>query len=78
MSHKSSIDHHDADLKFSPDHVEQAPAVIQIETFRVLGLSPADADFYNNYGEEKRKKLTRKVSLSSLAFLFRQADFLTL
>jgi hypothetical protein len=60
MSRKSS---HDADLKVSPDHVEQAPAVVQIETFRVLGLDSADADFYNNFGEEKRKKLVRKVCL---------------
>ncbi|ETS85425.1 hypothetical protein PFICI_03450 [Pestalotiopsis fici W106-1] len=70
MSRKSS---HDADLKVSPDHVEQAPAVIQIETFRVLGLDSADADFYNNYEEEKRKKLTRKIDfrlIPMLAFLY--------
>lgn len=60
MSPRSSLDKEEA-----LGHVENldgAPQVIEIDGFRVLGLSPDDADFYKNYSEEKRKKVMRKVS----------------
>ena len=57
MSRKSSLEHNDLGLKPGHAHVEEAPTVIEIETFRVLGLSPEDADFYANYPEEKRKRI---------------------
>lgn len=61
MSRKSSMERHELELKASHNHIEEAPNVVQIETFRVLGLDPEDASFYNNYSEEKRKKVIRKV-----------------
>ena len=61
MSRKSSLDAQDLGLKPDHAHVEEAPTVIEIETFRVLGLSPEDADFYTNYPEEKRKRVIHKV-----------------
>lgn len=61
MSRKSSLERHEFDVKASHNHVEEAPAVVQIETFRVLGLDPEDAAFYSNYTEEQRKRVTRKV-----------------
>lgn len=60
MSPKSSLD-----KEAALGHVENldgAPQVIEIDGFRVLGLSPDDADFYNNFTPEKRKKVLRKVS----------------
>ncbi|KAH8196175.1 hypothetical protein TruAng_009650 [Truncatella angustata] len=69
MSRKSSLEHHEFDLKASHDHIEEAPAVTQIETFRVLGLSPEDADFYINYPEEKRKKVVHKVDIRLVPML---------
>ncbi|CAH0002847.1 unnamed protein product [Clonostachys byssicola] len=42
-------------------HVEHKPQVIEIGTFRVIGLDPDDADFFINYPEEKRKKIFRKI-----------------
>lgn len=60
MSPRSSLD-----KEAALGHVENldgAPQVIEIDGFRVLGLSPDDADFYRNYSEEKRKKVMRKVS----------------
>ena len=44
------------------ENLDGAPQVIEIDGFRVLGLSSDDADFYRNYPEEKRKKVMRKVS----------------
>ncbi|KAL4907106.1 hypothetical protein BDW74DRAFT_189669 [Aspergillus multicolor] len=41
-----------------PSHIESP--ITEIGTFRVVGLSPEDADFYTNYPEEKRKKVFRK------------------
>lgn len=49
------------------ENLDGAPQVIEIDGFRVLGLSPEDADFYRNYSEEKRKKVMRKVSKESAA-----------
>lgn len=60
MSPKSSLDKEQA-----LGHVENldgTPQVIEIDGFRVLGLSSDDAEFYSNYPEEKRKKIIRKVS----------------
>lgn len=47
--------------------VEGIPNVIEIDTFRVLGLTPEDADFYTNFPEEKRKKIFHKVIIPSTA-----------
>ncbi|KAK9783975.1 putative Major facilitator superfamily domain-containing protein [Seiridium cardinale] len=72
MSRKSSEEHHGLDLKASQDHVnsiEEAPVVVQVETFRVLGLEGEDLDFYNNYTEEQRKRTTRKVDLRLVPML---------
>ena len=68
MSRKSSLEHHEGGLKPGIAHVEEAPTVIQIETFRVLGLSPEDADFYTNYPEEKRKRVVHKVIENPAAY----------
>ncbi|BCS18581.1 uncharacterized protein APUU_11409S [Aspergillus puulaauensis] len=40
-------------------HIESP--ITEIGTFRVVGLSPEDAEFYRNYPEEKRKKVFSKV-----------------
>lgn len=42
-------------------HHEGVPQVLEIGTFRVLGLTSEDAVFYTNYPEEKRKSVFRKV-----------------
>lgn len=52
-----SIDHKDV----VADSNTQA---IDIAGFRVFGLDPVDADFFNSYPEEKRKKAFRKVCIS--------------
>jgi hypothetical protein len=36
--------------------------IVKIDNFQVLGLDPADADFYINFSEERRKKVIHKVS----------------
>ena len=48
-------------------HYEGVPQVLEIGTFRVLGLNAEDADFYTNYPQEKRKEVFRKVSTSKIA-----------
>lgn len=47
------------DLEGNPD---KAPQVFHIDGFSVLGLSPEDAEFYQNYSEKDRKKTMHKVS----------------
>lgn len=50
------------DTKPDEDHIERKPQVIEIGQFRVVGISPEDAEFYETYPEDKRKKIFRKVS----------------
>jgi hypothetical protein len=70
MSHKSSDEHpKDPSIKAAHNHLEEAPVVIEIENFRVLGLDPEDAGFYKNYSEEKRKATTRKVDVRLVPML---------
>jgi len=40
----------------------KAPQVYHIDGFSVLGLSPDDAEFYQNYSPAERKKTMHKVS----------------
>lgn len=44
-----------------PTDSEKAPAVHVIDNFRVLGLTDEDADFYNGFSQERRKRIMRKV-----------------
>ncbi|KAJ5398544.1 hypothetical protein N7465_009033 [Penicillium sp. CMV-2018d] len=43
------------------EHITKPSLVTQVGDFRVVGLTADDADFYNNYSEEKRKKVFHKV-----------------
>ncbi|KAI2695469.1 hypothetical protein DTO013E5_6059 [Penicillium roqueforti] len=43
------------------EHILKPSLVTQIGDFRVVGLTPEDADFYNNYPEDKRKRVFHKV-----------------
>ncbi|KAK7418582.1 hypothetical protein QQZ08_011166 [Neonectria magnoliae] len=75
MTAKSSIDKNDLDVldHKASSHLERAPEAIEIGIFRVYGLDPQDADFYNNYPEEKRKKVFHKVDVRlvpALALLY--------
>ena len=47
------------DLEGNPD---KAPQIFHIDGFSVLGLSPEDAEFYQNYSAKDRKKTMHKVS----------------
>jgi hypothetical protein len=62
-----------------PSHIENLSKpshVTEIGTFRVVGLTPEDADFYTNYPEEKRKKVFHKVRRHILWYrLSYQIDF---
>ncbi|KEF57115.1 uncharacterized protein A1O9_07305 [Exophiala aquamarina CBS 119918] len=49
--------------------VEGIPHIIEIDTFRVLGLTAEDADFYTNFPEEKRKRIFRKVDIRLIPML---------
>jgi len=46
------------------DNPEKAPQVLHVDGFNVLGLSPEDAEFYQNYSDKDRKKTMHKVSHS--------------
>ncbi|KAF6831557.1 MFS transporter [Colletotrichum musicola] len=50
-------------------HLEKAPEAIEIGPYRVFGLSTEDADFFNNYPEEKRKKVFHKVDVRLIPML---------
>ncbi|KAK5951825.1 hypothetical protein OHC33_007117 [Knufia fluminis] len=51
------------------NHYETAAQIIEIDTFRVCGLSTEDADFYRNYPEASRKKVFRKVDIRLIPML---------
>jgi hypothetical protein len=70
MAQRSSISKSDievADQKHS--HLENGAEAIEIGGFRVFGLDPDDADFYNSYTEEQRKKVFRKVDVRLVPML---------
>lgn len=46
-----------------PVQQKVVPTLLNIENFQVLGLHPDDANFYINFPEERRKKVTWKVFL---------------
>jgi hypothetical protein len=63
---RGSIGKDDVEIVDQTSHIEDIPKpslVTQVGDFRVVGLTPDDADFYNNYPEEKRKKVFHKVRL---------------
>ena len=63
---RGSIGKDDVEIVNQTSHIEDIPKpslVTQVGDFRVVGLTPDDADFYNNYPEEKRKKVFRKVRI---------------
>ena len=63
MTLRDSIEKDVVDVKDEEAfHLESKARVLEIDTFRVCGLSDEDANFYNNYPEEGRKKVFRKVT----------------
>lgn len=46
------------------ENLEKAPQVFHVDGFNVLGLSAEDAEFYQNYSEEEKKRTKHKVSLA--------------
>ena len=51
------------------DDGEKATAVHIIDNFRVLGLTDDDAAFYNNFSQERRKRVMRKVDMRLVPML---------
>ncbi|KAJ5958135.1 uncharacterized protein N7479_005285 [Penicillium vulpinum] len=69
---RGSIGKDDVEIVDQASHIEHIPKpslVTQIGDFRVVGLTPDDADFYNNYPEEKRKKVFHKVDMRLIPML---------
>ncbi|KAL3467938.1 major facilitator superfamily domain-containing protein [Aspergillus heterothallicus] len=67
MADRNSISKADEADAEKSTHIESP--VTEIGTFRVVGLSAEDADFYVNYPEEKRKKVFRKVDIRLVPML---------
>ncbi|CAI7602670.1 unnamed protein product [Penicillium pancosmium] len=67
-----SITKDDVEIADRPSHIEALPKaahVTEIGNFRVVGLTPGDADFFSSYSEEKRKKVFRKVDMRLVPML---------
>jgi hypothetical protein len=61
---KSDIQY--VDEKSDSVYAPKQHQVVQIDNVPVLGLDPADAEFYMNFSDERRKKVIHKVRLSFL------------
>jgi hypothetical protein len=63
----------DVEIADQPTHVETLPTkpshVTEIDTFRVVGLTPDDEQFYINFSQDSRKKVFRKVDLRLIPML---------
>lgn len=46
------------------DEDESARSVTSVDS--IVGLTPGDADFYTSFSEERRRRVVRKVGLTSL------------
>jgi hypothetical protein len=64
MNGKNEIQH--VNEKSDSIYTTKGPQMVQIDNVQVLGLDPADADFYINFSEERRKKVIHKVNLARL------------
>ncbi|OOQ81870.1 MFS transporter [Penicillium brasilianum] len=67
-----SIRKEDVEVVDQPAHVENLPKpshVTEIDTFRVVGLTVDDEQFYNSFSEERRKKVFRKVDVRLVPML---------
>jgi hypothetical protein len=60
LSEKNEIQYLDED-KPASIYPSKPHQIVKIDNFQVLGLDPADADFYINFSEERRKKVIHKV-----------------
>lgn len=70
MAARSSISKSDVEVgDHKPAHLENTTEITEIGGFRVFGLDPEDAEFYNNYTEEQRKKVFRKVDVRLVPML---------
>ncbi|KAH6951695.1 major facilitator superfamily domain-containing protein [Fusarium avenaceum] len=70
MAARSSISKSDVEVgDQKPAHLEHTTEITEIGGFRVFGLEPEDAEFYNNYTEEQRKKVFRKVDVRLVPML---------
>jgi hypothetical protein len=62
---KNEILHFDEKADSVSVEANKPHQVVQIDNVQVLGLDPADAEFYINFSEERRKKVIHKVRPSS-------------
>jgi recombinational DNA repair ATPase RecF len=62
MNERRSLEKADIEIVDDrPSHVEKPSQVVEIGTFRVVGISPEDVEFFTSFPEERRKKIFRKV-----------------
>ena len=66
---KNSLEEIDRTVS-EPVQQKEVPTLLTIDNFQVLGLHPDDANFYINFPEERRKKVTWKVFLSFFLLLW--------
>lgn len=70
MAHRDSVGKADVEKGVDEKAAHIESPVTEIGTFRVVGLSAEDAEFYTNYPEEKRKKVFRKVSFLNVPWVY--------
>lgn len=61
-----SITKKDVEVVDEPSHIESVTKgshVTEIGTFRVVGLTPDDEDFYTNFPADRWKRIFRKVGI---------------
>jgi hypothetical protein len=67
-----SIRKDDVEIADQPSHLETLPKpshVTEIDTFRVVGLTPDDEQFYIGFSEKRRKQVFRKVDVRLVPML---------
>jgi hypothetical protein len=65
---KAMMTHTDERFNSEPDVANQHQ-IIELDNFKVLGLSPEDADFYIAFSSSRRKKLLRKIDVRLIPML---------
>jgi hypothetical protein len=65
---KAAMARTDERFNSEPDVANQHQ-IIELDNFKVLGLSPEDADFYIAFSSSRRKKLLRKIDVRLIPML---------